>query len=147
MAVAVPPAPAVGAKASIPEHVGENARALELQLDNEDLRLLDEQFPPPSGPAPLDLYSASAALPRLRGRVFAARDSLRGRRNFAIVYALGFSQTEMCLRLSLVNGSRRQPLQRSRSPSPARRAIRSSSDGQTYRKGIEDFSNTPSTAR
>jgi diketogulonate reductase-like aldo/keto reductase len=43
-------------KASIPEHVRENARALELQLDSEDLRLLDEQFPPPSGPAPLDLY-------------------------------------------------------------------------------------------
>jgi diketogulonate reductase-like aldo/keto reductase len=43
-------------KASIPEHVCENTRALELPLDNEDLRLLDEEFPPPSGPAPLDLY-------------------------------------------------------------------------------------------
>jgi diketogulonate reductase-like aldo/keto reductase len=43
-------------KASIHEHVRENARALELQLDNEDLKLLDEEFPPPRGPAPLDLY-------------------------------------------------------------------------------------------
>ena len=42
-----------------------------------------------------------------------------------------FSQTETCCVLSLVNGSRCQPLQRSRSVIPARRAIRSSSDGQT----------------
>ena|SRR5258708_5759993 len=40
-------------------------------------------------------------------------------------------QTETCLVLSLVNGSRFQPLQRSRSVIPASRAIRSSSDGQT----------------
>jgi hypothetical protein len=42
-----------------------------------------------------------------------------------------FSQTETCLVLSLVNGSRFQPLQRSRSVIPASRAIRSSSDGHT----------------
>ena len=40
-------------------------------------------------------------------------------------------QTETCLALSLVNGARRQPPQRSRSVIPASRAIRSSSDGQT----------------
>ncbi len=45
-------------------------------------------------------------------------------------YAL-FSQTVMCLVLSLVNGSRFQPLQRSRKFIPASRAIRSSSDGHT----------------
>jgi hypothetical protein len=43
----------------------------------------------------------------------------------------GFSQTETCLVLSLVNGSRRQPAQRSRRVIPARRAIRSSSAGHT----------------
>jgi hypothetical protein len=43
----------------------------------------------------------------------------------------GFLQTETCLVLSLVNGSRFQPLQRSRSVIPASRAIRSSSDGHT----------------
>ena len=42
-----------------------------------------------------------------------------------------FSHTEMCFVLSLVNGSRFQPLQRSRSVIPAIRAIRSSSAGQT----------------
>ncbi len=48
----------------------------------------------------------------------------------ARVYA-DFSQTETCVVLSLVNGSRCQPLQRSRKAIPASRAIRSSSDGQT----------------
>ena len=43
----------------------------------------------------------------------------------------GFSQTETCLVLSLVNGSPFQPPKRSRSFIPARRAIRSSSAGQT----------------
>jgi diketogulonate reductase-like aldo/keto reductase len=43
-------------KASIPEHVRENVRALDLRLDNEDLKLLDEAFPPPRSPAPLDVY-------------------------------------------------------------------------------------------
>ena len=43
----------------------------------------------------------------------------------------GFSQTETCLELWLVNDSRFQPLQRSRSVIPASRAIRSSSEGHT----------------
>ena len=43
----------------------------------------------------------------------------------------GFSQTEMCARLSLVNGSLCQPLQRSRKRMPAIWAIRSSSAGHT----------------
>ena len=43
-------------KAAVSEHVRENARALEVRLDDEDLKLLDEEFPPPRGPAPLDLY-------------------------------------------------------------------------------------------
>jgi diketogulonate reductase-like aldo/keto reductase len=43
-------------KASIHEHVHENARALEVQLDGEDLKMLDGEFPPPKGPAPLDVY-------------------------------------------------------------------------------------------
>jgi diketogulonate reductase-like aldo/keto reductase len=42
-------------KASIHEHVRENRRALDLQLDNEDLKLLDEEFPPPSEPPPLEM--------------------------------------------------------------------------------------------
>lgn len=42
-----------------------------------------------------------------------------------------FSQTDMCFLLSLVKGSRFQPLQRSRSDIPASRAIRSSSAGHT----------------
>ena len=43
--------------------------------------------------------------------------------------ANGFSHTETCARLSLVNGSRFQPLQRSRKLIPASSAIRSSSEG------------------
>jgi diketogulonate reductase-like aldo/keto reductase len=43
-------------KASVQEHVRENAAALDLRLDNEDLKLLDEQFPPPDRPRALDLY-------------------------------------------------------------------------------------------
>jgi hypothetical protein len=42
-----------------------------------------------------------------------------------------FCQTETWLVLSLVNGSRCQPPQRSRSDSPANRAMRSSSAGHT----------------
>jgi len=58
-----------------------------------------------------------------------------------------FSHTDTCVVLSLVNGSCCQPLQRSRSLIPARRAIRSSSDGQTYRNGIEARSSRWSTTR
>jgi len=49
----------------------------------------------------------------------------------------GFCQTETCLSLSLVNGSRFHPPQRSRSSIPASRAMRSSSEGHTYRNGNE----------
>jgi diketogulonate reductase-like aldo/keto reductase len=42
-------------KASIKEHVRENRGALDLQLDNEDLKLIDVAFPPPSRPQPLEV--------------------------------------------------------------------------------------------
>jgi diketogulonate reductase-like aldo/keto reductase len=42
-------------KAAMHEHVRENAGALGIRLDNEDLKLLDEEFPPPSGPVPLEM--------------------------------------------------------------------------------------------
>lgn len=43
-------------KAAIHEHVRENARALELRLDSEDLELLDDEFPAPREPVPLTIY-------------------------------------------------------------------------------------------
>lgn len=43
-------------KAAIPEHVRENARALEVTLDRGDLKLLDDAFPAPDRPVPLALY-------------------------------------------------------------------------------------------
>ena len=43
-------------KASIHEHMRENAGAADLRLDLDDLKLLDEEFPPPAKAAPLDLY-------------------------------------------------------------------------------------------
>ena len=49
----------------------------------------------------------------------------------------GFCQTEMWLRLELVKGSRFQSLHRSRTAIPARRAMRSNSDGHTLRNGAE----------
>src|SRR5207302_430080 len=49
----------------------------------------------------------------------------------------GFSQADTCFRLSAVNGERSQSAHRSRSSIPARRAIRSSSDGQTPRNSPE----------
>jgi diketogulonate reductase-like aldo/keto reductase len=42
-------------KAAIPEHVRENRRALDLELDHDDLKLLDEEFPPPETPVPLEM--------------------------------------------------------------------------------------------
>jgi diketogulonate reductase-like aldo/keto reductase len=42
-------------KAAIPEHVRENCRALDLQLDNDDLKLIDEVFPPPTRRQPLEV--------------------------------------------------------------------------------------------
>ena len=43
-------------KASSPDHVRENAGALDIRLDADDLKLLDDEFPPPRGPEPLPLY-------------------------------------------------------------------------------------------
>jgi diketogulonate reductase-like aldo/keto reductase len=42
-------------KASTPEHVRENRAALDLQLTAEDLAELDDMFPPPDGPEPLEM--------------------------------------------------------------------------------------------
>ncbi|MBX9798586.1 MAG: aldo/keto reductase [Burkholderiaceae bacterium] len=42
-------------KASTPEHVRENRAALDLQLTAEDLEELDDMFPPPDGPEPLEM--------------------------------------------------------------------------------------------
>jgi diketogulonate reductase-like aldo/keto reductase len=43
-------------KAAIHEHVRENAGALELRLDGEDMKLLDDEFPAPQEPMPLEIY-------------------------------------------------------------------------------------------
>ena len=56
----------------------------------------------------------------------------------------GFCQTEMWLRLVLVKGSRFQSLHRSRKAIPARRAMRSNSDGHTLRNGAEKVLVSPS---
>lgn len=42
-------------KASSVEHVEKNAEALEIRFDVEDLERLDEAFPPPEAPVPLDM--------------------------------------------------------------------------------------------
>jgi diketogulonate reductase-like aldo/keto reductase len=42
-------------KAAMHEHVRENRGALDIRLDTEDLKLLDEEFPPPTGPVPLEM--------------------------------------------------------------------------------------------
>lgn len=42
-------------KASTVEHVEDNAAALEIQLDGEDLEALDRAFPPPTSEQPLDI--------------------------------------------------------------------------------------------
>jgi diketogulonate reductase-like aldo/keto reductase len=42
-------------KASTPAHVRENRAALDLQLTAEDLEELDDMFPPPHGPEPLEM--------------------------------------------------------------------------------------------
>jgi diketogulonate reductase-like aldo/keto reductase len=41
-------------KASDPKHVRENAAALDLALDADDLRRLDAAYPPPERDAPLE---------------------------------------------------------------------------------------------
>ncbi len=40
-------------KSSNIDHIRQNAAALDVELSREDLRLLDEAFPPPTGPTPL----------------------------------------------------------------------------------------------
>ncbi len=42
-------------KAATPAHVRDNSKALELELDNTDLQMLDQAFPPPSGAQPLEM--------------------------------------------------------------------------------------------
>ncbi|QOG06448.1 aldo/keto reductase [Aureimonas sp. OT7] len=42
-------------KAGTPEHVRQNAAALHLYLDSEDMAVLDAAFPPPSGKVPLSI--------------------------------------------------------------------------------------------
>ncbi len=42
-------------KASTPEHVLENFKSLELKLSNDELRALDEAFPPPAKKMPLEV--------------------------------------------------------------------------------------------
>ncbi|MGJ8514817.1 aldo/keto reductase [Carnimonas bestiolae] len=42
-------------KAVTPAHIEENAKALEITLSAEQLKKLDEAFPPPAGPEPLDI--------------------------------------------------------------------------------------------
>jgi diketogulonate reductase-like aldo/keto reductase len=42
-------------KAGTPAHVRENRAALEIQLTEPDLKLLDRAFPPPDGPRPLEM--------------------------------------------------------------------------------------------
>jgi diketogulonate reductase-like aldo/keto reductase len=42
-------------KASSPQHVRDNATALDVELTREDLDALDRAFPPPTGPGPLEM--------------------------------------------------------------------------------------------
>ncbi len=46
---------AVIPKAARPDHVRENRAALDLELTREELKELDQAFPPPSGPKPLQM--------------------------------------------------------------------------------------------
>jgi diketogulonate reductase-like aldo/keto reductase len=43
-------------KAGTPEHVRENRRSLDVHLTADDLAALDREFPPPSGPVPLETH-------------------------------------------------------------------------------------------
>jgi hypothetical protein len=92
---------------------------------------IDDLTTPPSR-LPISVDEGSGS------RVYDAPGAVQG-------VAAGFSQTETCLRLSFVNGSRFHPLQRSRRRIPASCAIRSSSEGHVYRKGTERRSTLPST--
>jgi diketogulonate reductase-like aldo/keto reductase len=42
-------------KASSPDHVRDNRRALEIRLDSEDLAAIDAEFPPPRRKRPLEM--------------------------------------------------------------------------------------------
>jgi diketogulonate reductase-like aldo/keto reductase len=42
-------------KAATPEHVRENRAALDIRLTDQDLAALDQAFPPPNGPRPLEM--------------------------------------------------------------------------------------------
>ena len=42
-------------KASNPEHVRDNATALDVELTQDDLEALDRAFPPPDGPRTLEV--------------------------------------------------------------------------------------------
>jgi hypothetical protein len=83
-------------------------------------------------------FNGSRPLVPAPGYPFGNMTILAARRSLDLIWlqprrvqrvAAGFSQIETCLRLSLVNGSRFHPLQRSRSLIPASCAIRSSSEG------------------
>jgi mannose-6-phosphate isomerase-like protein (cupin superfamily) len=61
---------------------------------------------------------------------------LAARRSVQTVWAPSFCQIEICTPLWSVNGKRPHPPQRSTSSIPASLAMRSSSDGHTYRNGV-----------
>jgi diketogulonate reductase-like aldo/keto reductase len=42
-------------KASSPDHVRDNHKALEISLSSDDLREIDAEFPPPKGKQPLEM--------------------------------------------------------------------------------------------
>jgi diketogulonate reductase-like aldo/keto reductase len=42
-------------KAAEAEHLLQNRKALEIQLTDQDLAALDDQFPPPAKPVPLEM--------------------------------------------------------------------------------------------
>src|ERR1019366_3367153 len=65
----------------------------------------------------------------------------------ASVQSESLLQTETCFVLSALNGSRFHPAQRSWGGIPASLAMRSSSAGHAYRKGIELASHRPPTNR
>jgi hypothetical protein len=90
----------------------------------ERLRALARHDSHPHPPPPLEVGVALRAADRDRARH-------------------AFSHTETCFVLADVNGSRFQPLHRSRRRMPAMRAIRSSSAGETDRNGIDSRSHRP----
>jgi hypothetical protein len=106
-------------------------RVLEGRVDalerGADLRRTDYNRPRPLLPR------ACVRTLRLTGSPGFDVGSVTTRHPAGLAYAPGFSQTDTCQSLSLVNASLSQLLHRSRSLMPASFAIRSSSDGQTYR--------------